>query len=71
MSTVRLAGTASSEAAQSEPSNSVIPWYVWTGVLAVTSAYIGGEWDVSWHRSIGRDSFWTAPCWAVSSAARS
>ena len=35
------------------------PWYIWTGVAAVTSATIGGAWDVSWHRSIGRDSFWT------------
>src|SRR5271155_1254483 len=36
-----------------------VPWYVWFGVLAVTSASVGGAWDVSWHRSIGRDSFWT------------
>jgi hypothetical protein len=32
---------------------------VWAGVLAVTSSTIGGTWDVSWHRSIGRDSFLT------------
>ncbi len=25
----------------------------------VTSSSIGGAWDVSWHRAIGRDSFWT------------
>jgi hypothetical protein len=36
-----------------------VPWYVWFGVLAVTSSSIGGAWDVSWHRSIGRDTFWT------------
>src|SRR5919109_3465699 len=36
-----------------------IPWYLWCAALAVTSAYIGGYWDISWHRSIGRDSFWT------------
>ncbi len=36
-----------------------VPWYIWTGVAAVTSATIGGSWDVAWHRSIGRDSFWT------------
>src|ERR1700683_1387164 len=36
-----------------------IPWYIWAGVLAVTSASVGGAWDVSWHRSIGRDTFWT------------
>jgi hypothetical protein len=29
------------------------------GVVGVTSASIGGAWDVSWHRSIGRDTFWT------------
>jgi hypothetical protein len=36
-----------------------IPWYIWTGVVAITSSSIGGAWDVSWHRSIGRDTFWT------------
>jgi len=36
-----------------------VPWYIWTGAIAVTCATIGGAWDVSWHRSIGRDSFWT------------
>src|ERR1700743_989264 len=28
-------------------------------VPAITSSSIGGAWDVSWHRSIGRDTFWT------------
>src|SRR2546426_216262 len=36
-----------------------IPWYIWCSVLAVTSAIVGGYWDISWHRSIGRDTFWT------------
>ncbi len=36
-----------------------IPWYIWCAVLALTSSMIGGHWDVSWHRSIGRDTFWT------------
>lgn len=38
-----------------------VPWYVWTCVIAVTSASMGGVWDISWHKSIGRDTFWTAP----------
>src|ERR1700743_789559 len=38
---------------------SAIPWYLWAGVAAITSSSIGGAWDVSWHRSIGRDTFWT------------
>ena len=36
-----------------------VPWTIWAGVIAVTSSTIGGAWDVSWHRSIGRDSFLT------------
>lgn len=35
------------------------PWYLWLSVLAVTSAIVGVNWDISWHRSIGRDTFWT------------
>ena len=42
-----------------------IPWYVTVGVLAITSASIGGAWDVSWHRSIGRDTFWTPAHMAI------
>jgi len=38
-----------------------IPWYLWTCVIAITSASTGGIWDISWHKSIGRDTFWTAP----------
>jgi hypothetical protein len=38
---------------------------LWCSALAVTSAYIGGYWDISWHRSIGRDSFWTPPHMAI------
>ena len=42
-----------------------VPWYIYMGVLAVTSASIGGNWDVSWHRSIGRDTFWTPAHMAI------
>ena len=42
-----------------------IPWYVWLSVAGVTSAIIGAHWDISWHRSIGRDSFWTPPHVAI------
>src|SRR5215831_20471709 len=36
-----------------------VPWYIWCCLAAVMSSAIGGEWDISWHKSIGRDSFWT------------
>ena len=35
------------------------PWYVWASVVSVTCIVAGGYWDISWHMSIGRDSFWT------------
>jgi hypothetical protein len=38
-----------------------VPWYITTCIIAITSASIGGIWDISWHKSIGRDTFWTAP----------
>ena len=52
LSTHQVAQVSSSEGPR-------VPWYLWFGALAVTSANIGGAWDVSWHRSIGRDTFWT------------
>jgi hypothetical protein len=36
-----------------------VPWYIWCCVAAIVSSAIGGVWDISWHKSIGRDSFWT------------
>ena len=42
-----------------------IPWYLWCAAAAVTSAYVGGYWDISWHRSIGRDTFWSPPHLAI------
>ena len=38
-----------------------IPWYIWSCLIAVISSVIGGAWDISWHESIGRDTFWTIP----------
>jgi hypothetical protein len=36
-----------------------VRWYVWCSALAVTSTTVGLYWDISWHMSIGRDTFWT------------
>ncbi|SRR6266851_1137529 len=36
-----------------------IPWCVWFAAIAVTSTTVGLYWDISWHTSIGRDTFWT------------
>lgn len=50
---------APAPAAPTRSNAASVPWTLWTGVLAVTSATIGGAWDVAWHRSVGRDTFWT------------
>jgi hypothetical protein len=36
-----------------------VPWFLWCALLASTSLMAGIYWDISWHRSIGRDTFWT------------
>src|SRR2546422_320325 len=57
--------TAKQETAAVIPSTHAIargaglPWYVAAVVIAATSAVVGVMWDISWHRSIGRDTFWT------------
>lgn len=45
--------------APSAPVVSAIPWYIPAVLAAALSAVIGVTWDISWHRSIGRDTFWT------------
>jgi len=36
-----------------------IPWTIWCLVAGISSGVIGGHWDISWHMSVGRDTFWT------------
>jgi len=36
-----------------------IPWYTWMSVLAAACIMFGLYWDISWHETIGRDTFWT------------
>ena len=36
-----------------------IPWALHAVVLASTCIVVGLIWDVSWHRTVGRDTFWT------------
>ncbi len=51
----------------------VRPWagfdeFLWTGYLlafAITSITVGLIWDISWHMSIGRDTFWTPAHMAI------
>jgi hypothetical protein len=40
-------------------SSESVPWYAWTAAVAATAVSIGLYWDISWHQTIGRDTFWT------------
>src|SRR5438132_1566831 len=50
---------AATPAAPAAPLAAPVPWYVAATLVAATSAKVGIIWDISWHRSIGRDTFWT------------
>src|SRR3569833_1957338 len=34
-------------------------WHAYTAVFAAVCVMVGVYWDISWHMSIGRDTFWT------------
>src|SRR5438876_670269 len=45
--------------ASSENSARAAAWVSRIVMLAATAIVIGILWDISWHRTIGRDTFWT------------
>ena len=49
----------------SRAASAVVPWPLWAVAFASTSIIVGVLWDISWHRSIGRDSFWTPAHMAI------
>ena len=51
------AGLAATE--RTSASESAVPWYLWAVAFASASVLVGVVWDISWHRTIGRDTFWT------------
>jgi hypothetical protein len=36
-----------------------VPWFVQTSLASVTLILAGTYWDISWHMTVGRDTFWT------------
>jgi hypothetical protein len=57
--------TASLPDVEARRETAAVPWFIWCGVIAVTCASWGPHWDIAWHRSIGRDAFWTPPHVAI------
>jgi hypothetical protein len=44
-------------------------WPLWFALGSSLAAAFGVHWDIAWHRSIGRDAFWTPPHVAIYAAA--
>jgi hypothetical protein len=57
--TVAGTPTLATDFAAAQSRADAIPWYAWTSVLASLSMTTGLYWDISWHMTIGRDTFWT------------
>src|SRR5215207_2810220 len=44
---------------RTRPRALAVPWHIPAVLFASTSMVIGVIWDISWHMTIGRDTFWT------------
>ena len=58
MSTATLSSSAAGVFAPAIRTNR-IPWHIWAAVTAAGCIMSGLYWDISWHETIGRDTFWT------------
>lgn len=54
-----------STAASADASAGAIPLHLAAVVLGATSILVGLIWDISWHMTIGRDTFWTPAHMAI------
>ena len=50
---------AAPAAARADARSTPVPWPLAATVFAATSIIVGLIWDISWHLTIGRDTFWT------------
>ena len=57
-SSLELAGGPPGLLSRAERSHA-IPWHCLVAVFGATCIPLGVLWDISWHESIGRDTFWT------------
>src|SRR5438477_10457917 len=51
--------------ARARSTESAAPWSIYAVLFASTSVILGVMWDISWHRTIGRDTFWTPAHMAI------
>lgn len=51
--------------ARAESRAIALPWHVAAVLFASASVVVGIMWDISWHITIGRDTFWSPPHMAI------
>jgi hypothetical protein len=62
MATVAPVGVSPSKAEPRAVSpTSAIPWPLYAVLFSSACIVVGLIWDISWHSTIGRDTFWTPP----------
>ena len=55
-----VAGTSTlGVSAKAISKTATVPWLSWAGLIASACISTGIYWDISWHETIGRDTFWT------------
>src|SRR5689334_24618948 len=50
---------ASIDSTKSAARSATSLWHAYTVLFGATCVMVGVYWDISWHMSIGRDTFWT------------
>src|SRR6185369_4209911 len=63
--TIPIHPTVADSAARSASGSSTDFWPSLLMTVALTSIAIGIVWDISWHETIGRDTFWTPAHMAI------
>src|SRR5205814_3708000 len=51
--------TSASHSQQAAVVERASTWHPYSAVFAAACVMVGVYWDISWHMSIGRDTFWT------------
>src|SRR5688500_1280938 len=56
---------ASAALLEARTERAALPWHVSAMLVGSTSIVVGILWDISWHMTIGRDTFWTPAHMAI------
>jgi hypothetical protein len=67
--TAAVTDLSGATAARAETAAPATVWPLWCALGSSLAAAFGTHWDIAWHRSIGRDAFWSPPHVAIYSAA--